>query len=190
LDPEKLSNRLLIGAGMKTIIKFIVLFLFTGSASWAQSLDTATYNRIKSIILQTGHQQVEELKTQVDQITSDPAPYLKSISNESGVRIYAKERAILLLQFYPTEDIETFLQQKIGDDAAPKSLRNFAVRSYANGFYWRNQTKVEGFLKEFRSESNLRTVVDRSLEEVKTNGPGKSFQKPKLDEIQRQKKDR
>ncbi|MDZ4724534.1 MAG: hypothetical protein SH817_00145 [Leptospira sp.] len=175
---------------MKSFITFIIFFLIGGNALWSQGLDSSTYSRLKGVILQTGHQQIEDLRTQVDQITSDPAPYLKVISGESGIRIYAKERAILLLQFYPTEETETFLQQKIGDDAAPKSLRNFAVRSYANGFYWRNQSKVEGFLKEFRSESTLRSTVDRSLEDVKSKGPGKSFQKPKLEDLQKQKKDR
>ncbi len=175
---------------MKSIIVSITFLVLVGDLLFSQSLDSTTYGRLKTVILQTGHQRVEDLRLQVDQVTSDPVPYLKSISNESGIRIYAKERAILMLQFYPSDDTETFLQEKIGDEFAPKSLRNFAVRSYANGFYWRNQTKVEGFLKEFRSENFLRTTVDRSLAEVKTRGPGKTFQKPKIEDLQKQKKEK
>ncbi|GBF48536.1 hypothetical protein LPTSP4_00350 [Leptospira ryugenii] len=175
---------------MKAICKIILILLITVSSyeNFAQSLDTSTYQRIKSVLVQTGHQQVEELRTQVDRVTSEPVPYLKALVNEAGLRVYAKERAIMLLQYYPSADTEKFLEQKINDETDRSSVRTFAVKSYANGFYWRNQTKVEGFLKEKRDDSQLRTVIDQSLSEVKTQGIKKPNLQLDTETLQRNKK--
>lgn len=78
---------------MKIKISFysiIVAFLFGISFGvQAQVLDQNQYQKIKSIVTQTGHIEKETLMREIYAINPNPQEYLVAIAKDSDLRVYA-----------------------------------------------------------------------------------------------------
>ena len=111
------------------MMKWIITLLLAQTVLFAESLDPNRYQKIKRVLSQTGHLDLEDMKRSMESIVSYPAPYLRTLSEEAGVRIYVKERAIMLLSHYPDGDSENLLKGNVANQALHPSLRKFSARS-------------------------------------------------------------
>lgn len=152
-----------------------------GGVLYAQALEPQTYARLRDYMVMTNHQTSEELKPKVDAVTANPVPYLRALAEEPGLRIYAKQKAISLLQFYQTAESETFLIGKISDGTLHPSLRNFAVKSYAEGFYRQNPGKAEAVLAPLEHDQKIGASVRRSLNLMRQGRATEAPRKPQQD---------
>lgn len=147
----------------------------------AQNLDSNVYSKIKESLVLTRHSTSSDLKASIDRISNNPVPYLIAISQEAGVRIYVKEKAIYLLKDYQTEDSANFLRSRIEQESLHPSLRKFAVKGYTDGFYSTDPLKVETFLKKFQSDTKIGNTVLKSLKKVRFENFRKTSQPTEAD---------
>lgn len=166
---------------MKLKLLFMIGLVALGLPISAQNLDTDVYSKIKESLVVTRHSTISDLKASVDRISNNPVPYLIAISQEAGVRIYVKEKAIYLLKDYQTDDSANFLRSRIEQENVHPSLRKFAVKGYTDGFYSTNPLKVETFLKKFQSDKKIGTTVVKSLQKVRFENFRKTSQPTEAD---------
>ena len=141
----------------------ILITLLYGTGLFAQSLNSATYKEIKKILLLTSHQRQSEVKVSIERLTPEPSAYLVALASDPQLRIYAKQKAISLLQYYPTSGSEVFLRARIADASVHRSLRASAAQSYAGGFYRRDAARVEAFLRSFQADRTIGVSVLSAL---------------------------
>ncbi|PKA17569.1 hypothetical protein [Leptospira haakeii] len=151
---------------IKKILLILLLAAFALPVT-AQSIDPSVYSKVKSDLTISRHKSKAEFKTSLDRIVSDPVPYLKAITEDSSIRIYVKEKAIALLEYYPTEESESVLKSKIEDGNQHKSLRNLSVKSYSSAFYGKDPQKAEIFLGTFKNDKSIGKTVDSTLQEAR-----------------------
>lgn len=152
------------------MMKWILTLLLLQSALFAESLDPNRYQKIKRILSQTGHVELEDMKRSLESIVSYPAPYLRTLSEEPGVRIYVKERSLMLLSHYPDGDSETLLKSNVANQALHPSLRKFSARSYRDGFIGKNADQVNSYLNQYRNDAKIGDTVRKLLDpKIKKN---------------------
>ncbi|PJZ50624.1 hypothetical protein [Leptospira saintgironsiae] len=166
---------------MKLKSLFMIGLVAIGLPISAQNLDTNVYSKIKESLTLTRHSSSVDLRASINRISSNPVPYLVAISQESGVRIYVKEKAIYLLKDYQTDESANFLRSRIEQDNIHPSLRKFAVKGYTDGFYTNDPLKVETFLKKFQSDKKIGTTVVKSLQKVRFENFRKTSQPTEVD---------
>lgn len=149
------------------MMKWIITLLLAQTVLFAESLDPNRYQKIKRVLSQTGHLDLEDMKRSMESIVSYPAPYLRTLSEESGVRIYVKERAIMLLSHYPDGDSENLLKSNVANQALHPSLRKFSARSYRDGFIGKKADQVNAYLNQYRYDAKIgdtvRTLLDPKI---------------------------
>lgn len=150
-------------------------------ALFAQALDAPTYQNLKAYLVRTDGGPIEDLKDQVDKATPTPVPYLIALADDPTLRIYAKQRAIALLQFYESVAGEAYLEQKLGDQAAHPSLRNYAVKAYAEGVYKRKPDRADGVLRAQENDRRIGATVRKSLAEARSQSPSNAEPTPVRD---------
>lgn len=171
------------------IMKLIFTLLILQTTLFAEELDPNRYQKIKMVLSQTGHLELEVMKRSLESIVSYPAPYLRTLSEESGVRIYVKERAIMLLAHYPDGESETLLKNNVANQALHPSLRKFSARSYRDGFIGKKADQVNAYLSQFRSDAKIGGTVRTLLDpKIKKNINLKLDNTKSTDEIKLKKK--
>lgn len=149
------------------VMKLIISLLFLNTVLFAQTLEKDQYEKIKGYLSQTGHIELEVLKGSVESIVSVPAPYLRAISEESGIRIYVKQKALMLLAHYPDSESETLLKSNVANQSLHPSLRTFSARSYRDGFIGKKADQVNAYLNQYRNDAKIgsavRTLLDPKL---------------------------
>ncbi|WP_135568477.1 MULTISPECIES: hypothetical protein [Leptospira] len=149
------------------MMKWILTLLLLQSTLVAESLDPNRYQKIKRILSQTGHVELEDMKRSMESIVSYPAPYLRTLSEEPGVRIYVKERSLLLLSHYPDGESETFLKSNVANQTLHPSLRKFSARSYRDGFIGKKSDQVNAYLSQYSNDAKIgetvRTLLDSKI---------------------------
>lgn len=149
------------------MMKLIFTLLILHTSLYAEALDPNRYQKIKRILSQTGHLELDVMKHSLESIVSYPAPYLRTLSEEAGVRIYVKERAIMLLAHYPDGESENLLKNNVANQALHPSLRKFSARSYRDGFVGKKAEQVNAYLNLYRYDAKIgdtvRTLLDPKI---------------------------
>lgn len=126
----------------------------------------------------TAHQTSDRLKSQIDLATANPVPYLKTLAQDSSLRIYARQKAIIMLQFYPSSESEEFLEKIVKEESVHTSLRKFAVKSYIRGFHAKNPGKIQSLLLSYENDARIGLAVRHSLREKSSAAETKKTLKP------------
>lgn len=145
-------------------MKLIITLLLLQTALFAESLDPNRYQKIKRILSQTGHMELEVMKQSVESIVSYPAPYLRTLSEESGIRIYVKQKALMLLAHYPDSESETLLKNNVANQSLHPSLRTFSARSYRDGFIGKKADQVNAYLNQYSNDAKIGSAVRTLLD--------------------------
>ena len=171
------------------LIKWIFTLLLLQTTLFAESLDPNRYQKIKRFLSQTGHIEMDVMKQSIESVVSYPAPYLRSLSEESGVRIYVKERALVLLSYYPDGESETLLKSNVANQSLHPSLRKFSARSYRDGFVSKKADQVNAYLSQYSNDAKIGSTVRTLLDPKMKNNFKKSLDKQNTsDEIRLKKK--
>lgn len=135
----------------------------------AAPLDSNTLNSIRSMLVQSRETELESLRISIEKVTSDPVPYLISISEETNLRIYVRTKAVALLSNYNDPSITSFLETKIDDTNLHESIRRISVKSYTESSYKKSPERVEEFLSQRANDKVLRKSIQSNLETARTN---------------------
>lgn len=121
----KLGNEL-----MKLMLRLSVFSVLLSFGIEAQSLDPNRYQKIKSVVTQTGHLRTESLAREIYEITPEPLDYLLAIVKEPGLRIYAISQINDLIADFGGNSAKEYLESTVADERKHPSVRNEIGRAH------------------------------------------------------------
>lgn len=150
------------------ISAFVILFVFVFSTAQAQSLDPNQYQKIKAIVVQTGHADKETLIREIYAINPNPQDYLIAIAKDPELRVYAVSQINELIADFGGNSAKNYLESTISNENAHPSIRSSAVFSYGKSFYFQDKNQTENFLKQYSSHERIGSSIQNTLKELRT----------------------
>ncbi|WP_425268855.1 hypothetical protein [Leptospira barantonii] len=147
---------------------FSIIFISVSSAVQAQALDPNQYQKIKAIVLQTGHADKETLIREIFAINSSPQEYLIAIAKDPELRVYAISQINELIADFGGSSAKNYLESTISNENAHPSIRSSAVFSYGKTFYFQDKNQTENFLKQYSSHDRIGASIQNTLKELRT----------------------
>ncbi|TGK27935.1 hypothetical protein EHQ12_00075 [Leptospira gomenensis] len=153
---------------MKLMLRLSVFSVLLSFGIEAQSLDPNRYQKIKSVVTQTGHLRTESLAREIYEITPEPLDYLLAIVKEPGLRIYAISQINDLIADFGGNSAKEYLESTVADERKHPSVRNAAAFSYGRIFYPSDKSGTENFLLKFSGNERIGGSVQNTLRELRT----------------------
>lgn len=148
----------------KTVYTFLSVLIFVVSPLLSDELDPILYNKIKESLSDTHHQvDLDAMKLRLNKIHSNPLPYLIKISESKDSYVFVRARAIRMMETFSGEVTIHLLEKTIANESENVHLRKLAVRSYSS-LLKNNQTKRNGFLKQFETDKHLGNFLKQSVQ--------------------------
>ncbi|TGK11193.1 hypothetical protein EHO98_21900 [Leptospira stimsonii] len=138
------------------------------SAINADPLNPDQYEKIKSVVLQTGHIDRETLVKEVYAINPNPQEYLIAISKEPGLRVYALSQINDVIADFGGNSAKTYLESTISNENSHPSIRGAAAFAYGKSYYSLDKTRTENFLKQYENHSGIGNSIQNTLKDLKT----------------------
>ncbi|PJZ54542.1 hypothetical protein [Leptospira adleri] len=148
-------------------LTYLFVLLWITSAIQAEPLNPDQYEKIKSVVLQTGHIDKETLVKEVYAINPNPQEYLIAISKEPGMRVYALSQINDLIADFGGNSAKTYLESTISNENFHPSVRSAAVFAYGKSYYPSDKTHTENFLKQYQNHNTIGSTIQNTLKDLK-----------------------
>ncbi|MBM9576701.1 hypothetical protein JWG45_05980 [Leptospira sp. 201903070] len=160
------KNPIKFRIGEVLAISWIVL-MWVSTSTQAEPLDGAQYEKIKSVVLQTGHFDRESLIKEIYSINPNPQEYLIAISKEPGMRVYALSQINDLIADFGGNSAKTYLESTIANENSHPSVRNAAVFAYGKSYYSFDKASTENFLKQYENHIGIGSSIQNTLKDLR-----------------------
>ncbi|AOP36187.1 hypothetical protein A0128_18945 [Leptospira tipperaryensis] len=151
----------------KTLLTCMLGLLTLASAIQADPLNGDQYEKIKSVVLQTGHIDKETLVKEVYAINPNPQEYLIAISKEPGLRVYALSQINDLIADFGGNSAKNYLESTISNENSHPSVRNAAAFAYGKSYYSLDKTRTENFLKQYEHHTGIGSSIQNTLKDLR-----------------------
>nr|WP_232380554.1 hypothetical protein [Leptospira ainlahdjerensis] len=141
--------------------------MWVSTSTQAEPLDGAQYEKIKSVVLQTGHFDRESLIKEIYSINPNPQEYLIAISKEPGMRVYALSQINDLIADFGGNSAKTYLESTIANENSHPSVRNAAVFAYGKSYYSFDKASTENFLKQYENHIGIGSSIQNTLKDLR-----------------------
>ncbi|PJZ69983.1 hypothetical protein CH373_12910 [Leptospira perolatii] len=180
----------------KQFIQTIFLILFSLSLAsglslsslTAQTLDANSLQKIREIISETRHPDIEDQYNRVISVSSRADEYLGALLKTEGLRVYEKKTILEILSRIGSNSAIANLESTISDETGHPSVRNFGLSAYTRNLGQSNRTRVENYLRLFSKHPVLGTNSVDQLGKLRSgfykknslSGDGRSIEKTKI----------